>query len=112
MNSKTLAFFLCACCLYTSETLAQAKVQPFKKGDRIVFAGNSITEAGLYGSYIWLYYMTRFPERRIDIVNGGIGGDVAEQIYARLDGDILKKKPTVLAVTFGKNDSRYFEYLD
>jgi lysophospholipase L1-like esterase len=112
MTTKTIALFLSACCLYSSSVLAQAKVQPFKKGDRVVFAGNSITEAGLYGSYIWLYYMTHFPERRIEVINGGVGGDVAEQIYNRLDGDLLKKKPTVLAVTFGMNDSKYFEYVD
>ena len=99
-------------CLYLNRGIAQKKVLPFKSGDRVVFAGNSITEAGLYESYIWLYYMTHFPERRIDVFNAGVGGDVAGQIYDRLDGDILKKKPTVLAVTFGMNDSKYFEYLD
>lgn len=86
------------------------KVEPFSKNERVVFAGNSITEHGYYESYIWLYYMTHFPEMRIDIFNGGVGGDVAKQIYTRLDGDLLPKKPTVLAVTFGMNDSRYFEY--
>lgn len=86
------------------------KVVPFSKNDRIVFVGNSITEHGYYESYIWLYYMTHFPEMRIDVFNGGVGGDVAKQIYTRLDGDILPNKPTVLAVTFGMNDSRYFEY--
>jgi len=98
--------------LLTVPGFAQRKMEPFKAGDRVVFAGNSITEAGLYGSYIWLYYMTHFPERRLEVINAGIGGDVAGQIYDRLDGDILAKKPTVLAVTFGMNDSRYFEYLD
>lgn len=98
-------------CFLTASSSAQKKVTPFKKNDRVVFAGNSITEAGLYGSYVWLYYMTHFPDRRIDVINGGVGGDVAEQIYMRLDSDLLAKKPTVLAVTFGMNDSKYFEYL-
>ncbi|WP_207534569.1 SGNH/GDSL hydrolase family protein [Desertivirga arenae] len=97
-------------CLCTQLSTAQPKPQPFKSGDRVVFAGNSITEAGLYGSNIWLYYMTHFPERKIQVLNAGVGGDVAEQIYKRLDDDILAKKPTVLAVTFGMNDSKYFEY--
>jgi len=44
------------------------------------------------------------------VINGGVGGDVARQIYTRIDGDILAKKPDVLVVTFGMNDSRYFEY--
>lgn len=87
-------------------------VEPFKNGDRVVFAGNSITEAGLYENYIWLYYMTHFPEMNLQIFNGGIGGDVSGQIYDRLAKDILGKNPSVLVVTFGMNDSKYFEYQD
>lgn len=96
-------------CLSCLQANSQS-IRPFRAGDRVVFAGNSITEAGLYESYIWLYYMTRFPSERITVFNAGIGGDVAGQIYNRMDSDILAKKPTVLAVTFGMNDSRYFEY--
>jgi len=87
-------------------------VKPFKDGDRVVFAGNSITEAGLYENYIWLYYMTHFPEMNLQVFNGGIGGDVSGQIYDRLAKDILGKNPSVLVVTFGMNDSKYFEYQD
>ncbi|MGY4386286.1 lysophospholipase L1-like esterase [Pedobacter sp. UYP24] len=112
MALKKTLIALCLLVTLSSTVIAQAPLKPFKKGERVVFAGNSITEAGLYGAYIWLYYMTRFPDRRIEVMNAGVGGDVAEQIYARLDGDILKKKPTVLAITFGMNDSKYFEYLD
>ncbi len=84
---------------------AQAQVAPFKKGDRVVFVGNSITDGGHYHSYIWLYYMTRFPNQRIDVFNAGIGGDVAGQILSRFDGDVLTKKPTAIALTFGMNDT-------
>ncbi|MHA4895720.1 SGNH/GDSL hydrolase family protein [Pedobacter sp. PWIIR3] len=112
MSSRKVIVILFIAGIISSSVIAQVKLKPFKKDERVVFAGNSITEAGLYGSYIWLYYMTHFPDRRIEVMNAGVGGDVAEQIYARLDGDILKKKPTVLAVTFGMNDSKYFEYLD
>ncbi|HEX7754268.1 MAG TPA: SGNH/GDSL hydrolase family protein [Niabella sp.] len=89
---------------------AQKKPAPFVNGDRVVFAGNSITEHGFYEAYIWLYYITHFPERKITVYNGGIGGDVARQIYIRMDSDLLAKKPTVLSISFGMNDSRYFEY--
>jgi len=109
---KKRIFLLAILCLVAIRNFAQKKIQPFKAGERVVFAGNSITEAGLYGSYIWLYYMTHFPERKLQVINAGVGGDVARQIYDRLEGDILAKKPTVLAITFGMNDSRYFEYLD
>lgn len=90
---------------------AQTPVAPFHKGDRVAFVGNSITDGGHYHSYIWLYYMTRFPDQRIDIFNAGIGGDVAEQIYRRFDTDVLQHKPTVISLTFGMNDTKYFEYL-
>ncbi len=89
--------------------LAQT-VAPFKDGDRAVFLGNSITDGGHYHSYIWLYYMTRFPDMDLKILNAGIGGNTAYDMYKRLDGDVFSKRPTVLMVTFGMNDSGYFEY--
>jgi lysophospholipase L1-like esterase len=104
---KKIAFvFLTSGCMLS----LQAQVAPFKKGDRVAFVGNSITDGGHYNYYICLYYMTRFPGQRIDVFNVGIGGDVAEQIYSRFDGDLLPKKPTVVALTFGMNDTKYFEY--
>lgn len=87
------------------------QVAPFHKGDRVVFVGNSITDGGHYHSYIWLYYMTRFPGQRIDVFNAGIGGDVAEQIYNRFDTDVFAKKPTVITLTFGMNDTGYGNFL-
>lgn len=89
---------------------AQAQVKPFQQNDRVIFVGNSITEAGAYVSYIYLYYMTHFPGKKLVILNGGIGGDKASDIYRRLDYDILAKKPNVLVLTFGMNDTGYFEF--
>jgi lysophospholipase L1-like esterase len=86
------------------------KVAPFKKGDRVVFVGNSITDGGHYHSYIWLYYMTHFPNMRITCFNAGIGGDAIAQIADRFDDDVLSKKPTVLTLSWGMNDSGYFEW--
>ena len=86
------------------------QVAPFKDGERAVFLGNSITDGGHYHSYIWLYYMTRFPFMDITVCNAGIGGDTAADMFDRLDGDVFDKKPTVLMVTFGMNDTGYFEF--
>jgi lysophospholipase L1-like esterase len=91
---------------------AQAQpLEPFSKGDRVAFIGNSITEAGYYESYIWLYYMLHFPRERITIYNVGIGGERAKDMYARFDDDVLSRKPSVIGLTFGMNDSGYFEFL-
>lgn len=108
---KKILFSLCL--FIGVSTFAQIKkLAPFKNGDRIVFAGNSITEHGYYEMYIWQYYMLHFPDRRIHIKNGGIGGDVAGQILARFDKDVLADNPNVVVLSFGMNDSRYFEYLN
>jgi len=93
-----------------SFTLSAQTITPFKDGDRAVFLGNSITDGGHYHSYIWLYYMTRFPHMNLKVYNAGIGGNTAEDMYNRLDTDVFNKRPTVLMVTFGMNDSGYFEY--
>lgn len=97
---------------YTQGIHAQpSRLTPFQPNERVVFVGNSITEAGYYESYIWLYYMLHFPNRRITVFNGGIGGDRAKNMLDRFDDDVLPKKPTTICLTFGMNDTGYFEFL-
>lgn len=88
----------------------QAKLKPFVQGDRVVFMGNSITDGGHYHSYIWLYYMTHFPNMRIDCFNAGIGGDISKQMLERLNTDVFANKPTIMTLTFGMNDTGYELY--
>lgn len=102
----TMALALCVGSLHT----AAQQVTPFKAGDRVAFVGNSITDGGHYHSYIWLYYMTHFPNERMWMANCGIGGDECSNILARLDDDVFLKRPNVLTLSFGMNDSGYFEY--
>lgn len=89
---------------------AQQSPAPFQKGDRVVFLGNSITEGGHYHSYIWLYYITRFPGTRMQMYSAGTGGDASWDMLERLEEDVYGKKPTVVTATFGMNDSGYYEY--
>ena len=95
----------CVCTPVQSQSIA-----PFRKGDRVAFVGNSITDGGHYHSYIWLYYMTHFPRMRLWMANCGVGGDTAKDILARFDDDVLAKEPTVVTFTFGMNDTDYYEY--
>lgn len=103
-------FILCFVTLASVLCAEAQQVAPFKRGERAVFLGNSITDGGHYHSYIWLYYMTRFPYMDLKVFNAGIGGDTVLDMYERLEGDVLEKKPTVLMVTFGMNDTGYYEY--
>ncbi len=98
------AFMMCM------STMSAQTVKPFVEGDRVAYLGNSITDGGHYHSYMWLFYMTRFPNMPLSMYNVGIGGDTAYDMNKRLDGDVFSKNPTVLLVTFGMNDSGYYEY--
>ena len=108
MNKK--AIFSLLLTLFLCLGVQAQQVAPFKKGDRVTFVGNSITDGGHYHSYIWLYYMTHFPFDEMWMANCGVGGDTSLEILNRLDGDVFAKRPTVLTLTFGMNDSGYFEY--
>ena len=91
------------------QTTAQ-ELPPFQQGDRVAFVGNSITHAGYYESYIWLYYMTRFPDRKLTILNAGAGAEVAGQMNDRMEEDVLRMDPNIIVLTFGMNDSGYMEF--
>ena len=106
---KRLFFTMAAAFGLSVAALAQTVV-PFAGGDRAVYLGDSITDGGHYHSYIWLYYMTRFPYMDVKVFNAGIGGNTAGDMFERLDGDVFSKEPTVLMVTFGMNDTGYVEY--
>lgn len=95
------------CCFVS---VAAQSIKPFTPGDRVAFLGNSITEAGHYHSFVWLFYMTRFPKDRIDIFNLGIGGNNVADMERRFYSDVISKEPNYLLLTFGMNDSGYEGY--
>lgn len=101
-----LSLIYVSCCIQ-----AQTSIPQFAKGERVVFVGNSITHGGHYHSFIWLYYMTRFPDKPITIMNAGIGGESAWDIKDRLDDDVFSRKPTYVTLTFGMNDTGYDIYM-
>ncbi len=79
----------------------------FRKGDRIVFLGDSITEQYQYSTDIELYLTTRFPDGDMTFINAGIGGDTATGGARRFDEHVLAEKPTALTIDFGMNDGGY-----
>ncbi len=85
-------------------TKAQDNKLIFKEGDRVAFIGNSITHGGEFHPDIFLYYATRFPNEKVNFYNCGISGDVAGEILARLDSDVLVHKPNIAALMVGMND--------
>lgn len=72
--------------------LRQFEQEPIKTG-QIIFLGNSITEGGNWHQL--------FPNH--DVVNRGIGGDIAHGILRRMD-EIIQRKPSKLFLLIGIND--------
>ena len=92
-----------------SISAAAQTIPQFKPGDKVALIGDSITHGGHYHSYIWLYYMTRFPNMPLTLLNCGVGGDTSQSIEYRLQDDVLAKDPTYITLTFGMNDTGYWD---
>jgi lysophospholipase L1-like esterase len=79
-----------------------------RKGERIVFLGDSITQAGAgAGGYVSLVkeaLAQKYPDLGIDVVGAGISGNRVPDLEARLDRDVLEKKPTLVVIYIGIND--------
>lgn len=87
---------------------AQAAGVELKKGDRIVFLGDSITAGGVREKgYVTLVGQTiarQHPDLGIEIIGAGISGNKVPDCQKRLQRDVLDKKPTVVLIYIGIND--------
>ncbi len=76
----------------------------FNKGDRVVFVGNSITHMGMFHHNIFLYHVTRFPDKPLEMYNLGVSGDVTTGVLNRMQDDIMVYEPTQAVIMLGMND--------
>ena len=77
-------------------------------GPRIVFLGDSITEAGAgpHG-YVTLARQSlaeKIPAAPPEVIGAGISGNRVPDLLARLDRDVLARKPDVVVIYIGIND--------
>jgi lysophospholipase L1-like esterase len=79
-----------------------------QKGDRIVFLGDSITQAGAgKGGYVTLIRDTLDVKQKalgIEVIGAGISGNKVPDLQRRLQKDVLDKKPTLVVIYIGIND--------
>ena len=79
-----------------------------KKTTRVVFFGDSITEAGAQpGGYIVRTKEALEKTGRggdYDLIGAGIGGNKVYDLYLRMDDDVLAQKPDVVVIYIGVND--------
>jgi isoamyl acetate esterase len=82
--------------------------EPLKKGDKIVFLGDSITAGGVspkgYVTLIKKELAEKHKDLGVEIVGAGISGNKVPDLQKRLERDVLAKKPTVVVIYIGIND--------
>lgn len=85
-----------------------------KHNARFVFVGDSITEEGRfddpegvgygYVRFIRDYLLTEFPNKNIEVINRGVGGNRIIDLVARFQRDVIALKPDYVSIFIGIND--------
>jgi lysophospholipase L1-like esterase len=79
-----------------------------KKGERIVFLGDSITQAGVgakgYVTLLKNQLKEKYADLDIAVIGAGISGNKVPDLQRRLERDVLAKKPTIVVIYIGIND--------
>lgn len=103
--SLRLLPFLTAATLI-SPTLATAEIA-VKSGEKIAFLGDSITQGGWSNPAGYVRLVIAGLEAngiKAEPVPAGISGHKSDQMLARLDKDVLSKKPQWMTLSCGVND--------
>jgi len=78
------------------------------KKTKIVFFGDSITQAGVnkggYIDRIQHFINQRSLQEKYELAGAGIGGNKVYDLYLRLEDDVLAKDPQVVVIYVGIND--------
>lgn len=78
---------------------------------RIVCLGDSVTKAvrpGVTAEQTFCALLERSlssPQRPVEVINAGIGGNTTRDALARFERDVLDRDPQVVVLMFGLNDS-------
>ncbi len=79
-----------------------------QKKQRIVFFGDSITQAGVKPDGFITRLGEMMKQKGIDnnyeLVGAGIGGNKVYDLYLRMDEDVMAKSPDVVVIWVGVND--------
>ncbi|HEX4213463.1 MAG TPA: SGNH/GDSL hydrolase family protein [Candidatus Dormibacteraeota bacterium] len=85
----------------------------FERGQRILFIGDSITDAGRLQSPEWgtgyvhmarALLLSRYPELGLEVLNRGVGGNTVRDLKERWEEDAIALRPDWLSVKIGIND--------
>jgi lysophospholipase L1-like esterase len=84
-------------------------VVKLKQGDRVLFFGDSLTALALkpngYVSLVRKALREKHPGLGLEVLAVATGGHRVTDLLARVDKDVLAKKPTVVFIQIGVNDA-------
>lgn len=107
MTSFGRALMVCIA-LAAGLPVAPAEAGPLRKGDRVVFVGDSITEDGTvetgFQSLLKEWLKVKHSGLEVRILNAGVSGDMVADVQKRFERDVLAQKPTVVVICIGIND--------
>ncbi|MFM7315628.1 MAG: SGNH/GDSL hydrolase family protein [bacterium] len=78
---------------------------------KVICLGDSITKGvrpGVSASQTFAFLLAekaKAEKRPVEVVNVGIGGERTDQALMRLETDVIAKKPDIVTVMYGANDS-------
>ncbi|MEX2188471.1 MAG: GDSL-type esterase/lipase family protein [Pirellulales bacterium] len=119
MTADSLSFArraISLCCLASMLVVAAAACaipavhagEALKTGERIVFLGDSITQAGAGpGGFVTLIRESLAKDHadlKAEVIGAGISGNRVPDLQGRLDRDVIAKKPTLVVIYIGIND--------
>jgi len=121
MNRQRIIVVVLCVCISVCTASAAGVERPFflQGGERIVFFGDSITQAGQYVEYIEVFLLTRFPDETFELINRGISSETLSgtseidhnpprpDAHKRFSRDITPLRPDILVLCFGMNDGNY-----
>jgi lysophospholipase L1-like esterase len=85
-----------------------ASFTTFQKPERIVFFGDSITQAGVgpkgYITVLKDMVNAKGLSNKYELIGAGIGGNKVYDLYLRLEDDVLAKDPSTVVIWIGVND--------
>ena len=105
---KTTRSLLMLLVIAATLTSCTGERMSLRKGERILFLGDSITEQGVkpngYVTLLREQFRTRYPDLGIEIIGAGISGNKVTDLEKRLAKDVIEKKPTIVVIYIGIND--------
>jgi lysophospholipase L1-like esterase len=105
---KSLWSFLSLLVAAVTLTSCMGETMTLRKGERIIFLGDSITEQGVeptgYVTLIRNELNARHPDLGIEVLGAGISGNKVTDLQNRLSKDVIEKKPDIVVIYIGIND--------